>query len=105
MKKFLLLFVLFSSFSVFAQKKVENLITDAGCGMCMFKKKNTEGCAMAVKIDNKIYTVEGIDKKHFGPMHSENGYCKALKKARITGEIRKEKFYATKFEYVNEKQQ
>ena len=77
------------SVSIFAQKKIENKVVDASCAMCMFKEKS--------------YPVEGIDKKQFGEMHSENGYCKVIKKANVSGEIRKGKFYATSFKYVEEK--
>lgn len=101
MKKLLLVFVLLFSVSAFAQKKITDKVVDAGCAMCMFKEKSANGCAMAVKLNNKVYPVEGIDKKHFGPMHADNGYCKVFRKAKVTGEIRKGKFHAKSFTYVN----
>lgn len=99
MKKFLFAFVLLFSVSIFAQK-IQNQTVDAACAMCQFKMKTDIGCAMAVKIDNKVYLVEGIDKKEFGEMHSADGYCKIMKKALVSGEIKKGKFYATTFKYV-----
>lgn len=99
MKKFLFAFVLLFSVSIFAQK-IQNQTVDAACAMCQFKMKTDKGCAMAVKIDNKVYLVEGIDKKEFGEMHSADGYCKIMKKALVSGEIKKGKFYATTFKYV-----
>ena len=99
MKKFLFAFVLLFSVSIFAQK-IQNQTVEAACAMCQFKMKTDKGCAMAVKIDNKVYIIEGIDKKEFGEMHSADGYCKIMKKALVSGEIKKGKFYATSFKYV-----
>ena len=91
------------SVAVFAQKKITNQVVEAACGMCIFKDKNIKSCAMAVKIDKKVYPVEGLDKKEFGAMNSDSGYCKIIKKALVTGEIRKGKFYAKSFKYVTGK--
>ena len=41
-----------------------------------------------------------IDKKEFGDAHAHDGYCKMTKKAKVSGEIKKGKFYATSFKYV-----
>ena len=101
MKKVILVVLLMFSVSVFAQKKVENLTVDAACGMCQFKIKSDKGCAMAVKIDGKIYHVEGLDKKTYGDAHAADGYCKIMKKAIVSGEVKKGKFYATSFKYVD----
>lgn len=100
MKKLIFVFVLLFSVSIFAQK-IENLTVDAACGMCQFKVKSNKGCAMAVKIDGKVYNVEGLDKKTFGNAHAEDGYCNMMKKAIVSGEIKKGKFYATSFKYVD----
>lgn len=101
MKNFLFLLLFFFSTGVFAQKKVQNLTVEAACGMCQFKVKSDKGCAMAVKIDGKIYHVEGLDKKTYGDAHAADGYCKVMKKAVVSGEIRKDKLIATSFKYVD----
>ena len=101
MKKLIFVFALVFSTAIFAQTKIENQVVEAACGMCQFKVKSEKGCAMAVKIDGKIYNVEGLDKKTFGDAHAADGYCKVMKKAQVSGEIKKGKFYATSFKYVN----
>ena len=101
MKNLIFVFLMMFSLNMFAQKKVTDLTVDAACGMCQFKIKTDKGCAMAVKIDGKIYNVEGLDKKTFGDAHASDGYCKMMKKALISGEIKKGKFYATSFKYVD----
>ncbi|MFC4412561.1 DUF6370 family protein [Kaistella carnis] len=100
MKKLIFIFLVLMSVSIFAQKKIQNQTVEAACGMCQFKVKSDKGCAMAVKIDGKIYHVEGLDKKTFGDAHAADGYCKIMKKALVSGEIKKGKFYATSFKYV-----
>ena len=100
MKRILFAFLLLFSVSIFAQK-IQNQTVDAACAMCQFKVKTDKGCAMAVKINGKVFVVEGINKKEFGEMHSDDGYCKIMKKAVDSGEIKKGKFYATSFKYVD----
>ena len=101
MKRVLFAFLLLFSVSIFAQKKLVNQTVDAACGMCQFKVKSDKGCAMAVKIDGKVYHVEGLDKKTYGDAHAADGYCKVMKRAVVSGEVRKGKFYASSFKYVD----
>ena len=101
MKRVVLVFLLLFSVSVFSLYKIQKRTVDAACGMCQFKIKSDKGCAMAVKIDGKIYQVEGLDEKTYGDAHAETGYCNMMKKAIVSGEIKKGKFYATSFKYVN----
>lgn len=103
MKNIFFVLMLMFSATVFAQKKVINQTVDAACGMCQFKQKNDKDCAMAVKIDGKLYYVEGVDESAFGDAHAHDGYCNQIKKAVVSGEIRKGKFYATRFKYVPKK--
>lgn len=98
----MVMLILVFSTTLFSQKKIENKVLDAGCAMCMFKEKSAKGCAMAVKIDGKVYNVEGINKKKFGEMHSDDGYCKVMKKAVVSGTVKNGKFYATHFKYVED---
>lgn len=101
MKNLILMFLLVFSATLFGQTKIENKVVETGCGMCMFKVKSAKGCAVFVKIDNQFYAVEGLDKKVVGTGHEDDGYCKVIKKARVSGEIKKGKFYATSFNYVD----
>lgn len=100
MKKLMFLFALMISAIVFSQQKLQNQVVDAACGMCQFKVKSEKGCAVFVKIDGNLYPVEGMNKKVFGDAHADDGYCKMVKKATVSGEVKKGKFYATAFKYV-----
>ena len=99
MKKIFFVFVLLFSMTVFGQK-INNQTVDAACGMCQFKVKSEKGCAVFVKISGNLYPVEGMDKKVFGDAHAEDGYCKMIRKAVVSGEVNKGKFYATAFKFV-----
>lgn len=100
MKKILFLFLFVFSVLAFAQKKVTNKVVDAGCVLCIFDEKSDKGCAIGVKMNDVVYPVEGVDEKKLGDPHAHDGYCSMKKKAKISGEIRNGKFYATSFQYV-----
>lgn len=102
MKKVFGLFLLLFSMVVFGQKKLENQVVEAGCGMCIYNMKSDKGCAIAVKIDGKPYYVEGVSKKSLGDAHADDGYCNVTKKALVSGELKNNKFYAKSFKFVAE---
>lgn len=100
MKNLLLVFLFLFSVTLFGQTKIENKIVQTGCGMCMFKVESAKGCGVYAKIDDRFYEVMGVDKKVVGTGHEADGYCEVTKKARVSGEIKKGKFYATSFKYI-----
>ncbi len=99
MKKVIVMFLLMFSVSIFAQK-IQNQTVEAACGLCQFKVKSDKDCHMSVKIDNKIYHVKGIDESVFGDAHAETGYCNVIRKAVVSGEVKKGKFNATSFKFA-----
>ena len=103
----LLLFVL-SSFRLIAQdaiqlkldplKKVQTV--QASCGQCQFKMAG-KGCTLAVKIKGKAYFVDNAGIDAFGDAHSKMGFCNAIRKAKVQGEVVANKYVATYFELIN----
>jgi len=88
------------AFSVDAQtvpQKTAKVITkqtvDIACGECQFKMKGKD-CELAVKIDGKSYFVDGKGIDDFGDAHGEHGFCNAISKAEVTGEIVNNRFKA-----------
>ena len=81
-----------------SSKKV--LTVEASCGQCQFKMKGS-GCTLAVRIDGKSYFVEKADIDEFGDAHSKEGFCNAIRKAKVQGEIIGDKFVASYFELVD----
>ncbi|PCJ87577.1 MAG: hypothetical protein COA57_04450 [Flavobacteriales bacterium] len=58
------------------------------------------GCDLAVKIDGKAYYVDGTKIDDHGDAHSEHGFCNAVRKAEVTGEVVDGRFQATSFELL-----
>ncbi len=103
MKKLIFALILgLFSFSVNAQttpqktattKVITKQVVDIACGECQFKMKGKD-CELAVKIDGKPYFVDGKGIDDFGDAHGEHGFCNAVSKAEVTGEIVNNRFKA-----------
>ena len=88
-------------------KKITNQIVDIACGQCQFKisqkdakGKVKKGCDLAVKIDGVSYFVDGKSIDDFGDAHDEHGFCNAVSKAEVTGEIVNNRFKATEIKLL-----
>lgn len=80
---------------------ISNKIVQASCGQCQFKMKG-KGCDLAIKINDKVYYVEGADIDDYGDAHAVDGFCEAIKKASVSGGITKGKFIASSFKILEE---
>ena len=106
MKKLLLFFVL-ASFVAAAQTKPAGkldptkpvLVLESSCGTCNFEMKG-KGCFLAVKFDGKAYAVEGTGLDDHGDAHDEKGFCMAVRKAKVQGSLKGDKFVVTYFELL-----
>lgn len=106
MKKIILLLLTLGSLSINAQEKkreLKNQIVEASCGQCNFGMTSKKGCDLAVKVDGHTYFVEGTKIDQHGDAHAHDGFCNAVRKAKVSGEIKEDKFVATKFALVDEK--
>ena len=89
-------------FTVFlsnAQDKKESLksqIVEVSCGECQFGMKG-KSCDLAVRIDGKTYFVDGAKIDDHGDPHAKEGFCEAIRKAEVTGEIVDNRFKANTF--------
>jgi hypothetical protein len=106
---FLILFSLFTT-TIFAQQKPkantfdknkEVMIVDASCGQCKFGLK-AKGCDLAVRIDGKAYFVDGTAIDEHGDAHAQDGFCNAIRKVKVQGEVKDGRFKATYFELLSE---
>lgn len=105
MKNYLIGFLLLS-FSSFAQKPFGKINTslavdtlEASCGSCNFKMPK-QGCYLAIKKDQVAYEVKGTGLDDHGDAHTADGFCMALRKARIQGKIENGVFIASYFELL-----
>ncbi|MEH3114115.1 DUF6370 family protein [Pedobacter terrae] len=74
-------------------KVINKQVVDIACGECQFKMKGKD-CELAVKIDGKPYFIDGKGIDDFGDAHGEHGFCNAVSKAEVTGEIVNNRFKA-----------
>ena len=71
----------------------------ATCGTCMFKMEG-KGCLLAVKFKGKNYFVDGTGLDDHGDAHDKEGFCNAIKKAKVQGSVVGERFLVTYFELI-----
>lgn len=99
MKKILFIIFLFLGIATQAQNKKEikePQIVEASCGECQFGMKG-KSCDLAIRIDGKSYFVDGTTINDHGDAHAEDGFCNAIRKAKVTGTLKNDRFKATSF--------
>ncbi len=74
-------------------------VVETSCGECQFKMDGS-GCDLAVRIDGKSYFVDGAKLDDHGDAHGEQGMCNAIRKAKVTGDIKDGRFVASAFELL-----
>lgn len=102
MKKILLVAFLTASFPFFAQNKAQQKtqIIEVSCGQCQFGMTEKKGCDLAVRIDGKSYFVEGTKIDDHGDAHAHDGFCSAVRKAEVVGEVVNNKFVVSFFKLL-----
>jgi Family of unknown function (DUF6370) len=111
MKTFITFFLCSSLFILTASGQVSNtvplkpdstkkiLIADASCGQCKLGLPGTS-CDLAVRINGKAYFVDGTAIDDHGDAHAKDGFCSAIRKAEVQGEIVDNRFKATYFKLL-----
>ncbi len=78
-------------------KKIQ--LVEASCGECQFKMQG-KGCHLAVRIDGKTYFVDGTSIDDHGDAHGQEGFCEAVRKAEVQGNVVDGRFKATYFKLL-----
>jgi hypothetical protein len=100
--KYLFLFIAVLGFHLgFSQEKKKQIV-EVACGQCQLKMKQKKGCDLAVRIDGKSYFVEGTKIDDHGDAHANDGFCNAVRKAEVIGEIKGDKFVVSYFKLLPE---
>lgn len=76
-------------------------IVEASCGQCMFGLSG-DGCDLAVRIKGESYYVDGTDIHSHGDAHASDGFCLAIRKAQVQGEVISNRFRVTYFKLLPE---
>ena len=80
-------------------KKVQ--VVETACGECQFKLAG-KGCNLAVRIDSIAYFVDGTDIDSHGDAHAKDGFCNAVRKAEVQGNLVNDRFKVTYFKLMKE---
>ena len=100
--KYLFLFIAVLGFHLgFSQEKKKQIV-EVACGQCQLKIKQKKGCDLAIRIDGKSYFVEGTKIDDHGDAHANDGFCNAVRKAEVIGEIKGDKFVVSYFKLLPE---
>ncbi len=75
------------------------LTVEASCGECQFNMRG-EACDLAVRLPQGNYYVDGAGIADFGHPHAKNGFCMAVRKAEVQGEVVNGRFKATYFKLL-----
>jgi len=76
-------------------------VVETACGECQFKLAG-KGCDLAVRIDGKAYFVDGTDIDSHGDAHAKDGFCNAVRKAEVQGNLVSDRFKVTYFKLLKE---
>ena len=77
----------------------ELITVETSCGECNFKLPG-DNCDLAVRINGTAYYVDGVSISEFGHPHDDNGFCVAVRKAEVQGEVVNNRFKATYFKLL-----
>ena len=77
------------------------LVVETACGECQFKLHG-DGCHLAVRMDGKSWFVDGTDIDDHGDAHAKDGFCNAVRKAEVQGELVNNRYKVTYFKLQKE---
>ena len=101
MKKMIFFLMLLMTALFYSQQKSTQIV-EVACGQCQFDLKQKKGCDLAVRINGKSYFVEGTKIDDHGDAHAKDGFCNAVRKAEVIGEIINDKFVVSYFKLLPE---
>lgn len=76
-------------------------VVEAACGQCQFALPGHD-CDLAVRINGKAYYVDGTHIDSHGDAHAKDGFCNAIRKAEVQGQLVGDRFKTTYFKLVKE---
>jgi Family of unknown function (DUF6370) len=71
-------------------------VVEASCGQCKLGLPGKD-CDLAVRFDGRAYFVDGNNIDGHGDAHAKNGFCNAIRRAEVRGQVVGQRFVATHF--------
>ncbi len=81
-------------------KKSDIKVVEVSCGQCKFAMTDKKGCDLAVRIDGKSYFIDGTKIDQHGDAHAHDGFCSAIRKAEVIGDIKGDRFVVSYFKLL-----
>ena len=78
-------------------KKIQ--VVEAACGQCLLGLAGTD-CDLAIRFNGKSYYVDGTHIDSHGDAHATDGFCNAVRKAEVQGEVINDRFKVTYFKLI-----
>jgi hypothetical protein len=75
------------------------MTVETACGQCKFGLV-AEDCSLAVRINGKAYFADGTDIDAHGNAHAKDGFCNAVRKAQVQGELVNDRFKLSYFKLL-----
>ncbi|GAB3322984.1 hypothetical protein GCM10027511_31490 [Hymenobacter humi] len=75
----------------------DTMLVEAACGQCRLGLPS-KGCDLAVRVAGRAYFVSGTGIDSHGDAHAKDGFCNAIRQARVQGKVVDNKFNATYFQ-------
>ncbi|MBH2003051.1 MAG: hypothetical protein I8H66_00035 [Sphingobacteriia bacterium] len=83
------------------EKNSPVFIAEVGCGQCQLGLPG-KTCDLAIRIKGKAYFVTGTDIDSHGDAHASDGFCNAVRNARVQGKLVNNRFKASYFQLITE---
>jgi Family of unknown function (DUF6370) len=109
LKIFVIIFFCFCTVVAFGQSKNDTLavpdankkiqLVEVSCGQCKLGLPGNS-CNLAVRLNGKAYFVDGTTIDEHGDAHAKDGFCNAIQKAQVQGEIVGNRFKVTYFKLI-----
>ncbi len=77
----------------------DGAVVEASCGQCQFDLAG-ESCDLAIRVDGQAWFVDGTLIDDHGDAHASDGFCNAVRHARVTGKVVDGRFVASEFELL-----
>lgn len=75
---------------------LDALDVEVACGQCQFGMEG-EGCDLALRVGALTYWLDGTGIDEHGDAHAADGFCNAVRKAVVSGEVVDGRFAVTEF--------
>ena len=85
-----------------AAAPTDTLLVEASCGQCRLGLPG-KGCDLAVRLPGgRAYFVTGSGIDAHGDAHARDGFCNAIRRARVQGEVAANQFRVSYFQLLPE---